>query len=149
MSNVIRQFSETVSDVRGLFWSCVMARDRGDGGWDGWLEFAPAGRGGAQTCSTGIETRQQDRVAIERWASGLTHVYAEGALARARVAHPAQKPAPELLLALQEIVEALDRRIPYVERASESQIAADAKRLRAGAIQRMVSLRRQIRIADR
>jgi hypothetical protein len=126
-----------------------MARDRVDGGWDGWLEFTPAAPDGAQRCSTGIETRQHDRVAMERWASGLTHVYAEGALARARVAYSAERPGPELLLALEEIVEALDRRIPHVERASESQIAADAKRLRAGAIQRMVSLRREIRIADR
>jgi len=147
MSNVIRQFSETVSDVRGLFWSCVMARDRGDGGWDGWLEFVPAAQDGAKGCSTGVETRQHDRVAMERWASGLTHFYAEGALARARVTSP-EKPAPELLAALQEIVAALDRRIPHVERASESEIATDAKRLRARAIQRMVSLRREIRIAD-
>jgi len=148
MSDVIRQFSETVSDVRGLFRSCVMARDCGDGGWEGWLEFTPAGPDGAERCSTGIETRQHDRAMLERWASGLTHVYTEGALARARVAHP-ERPAPELLLALQEIVDALDRRIPHVERASEFQIAADAKRLRACAIQRMASLRHELRIADR
>lgn len=148
MSDVIRQFSETVSDGRGQFSPFVMARDRGDGGWEGWLEFAPAGPDGAERCSTGIETRQHNRVALERWASGLTHVYTEGALARARVAHP-ESAAPELLLALQEIVEALDRRIPKVERASELQIAADAKRLRASAIQRMASLRHEISIADR
>ena len=148
MSDVIRQFSETVSDERGLFRSCVMARDRGDGGWEGWLEFTSAGPDGAERCSTGIETCQHDRVALERWASGLTHVYTEGALARARVAQP-ESAASELLLALQEIVEALDRRIPHVERASELQIAADAKRLRACALQRMVSLRHEIRVADR
>jgi hypothetical protein len=42
--------------------------------------------------------------------------------------------------ALREIVEALDRRIPHVERASESKIAAEAKRLRAAALQRIASL---------
>jgi hypothetical protein len=63
---------------------------------------------------------------MERWASGLTHVYAEGALSRARVRQAASEP----LFALQEIVEALDRRIPQLERAGEAQIAADAERLR-------------------
>lgn len=145
MANVIRQFHETVSKGRALFSSCVMARDRDDGSWEGWLEFVPAGAGKPHSCSTGIETRQHDRVAMERWASALTPVYLEGALARARV-EATQRPAPELLVALQEIVEALDRRIPHVERASEPQIAADAKRLRAGAMRRIASLRRQMAV---
>lgn len=40
MANVIRQFHETVSKGRALFSSCVMARDRDDGSWEGWLEPA-------------------------------------------------------------------------------------------------------------
>jgi hypothetical protein len=143
MTELIMRFPDTVSDARGMFFPCVMARDRGDGSWEGWLEFAPAEGGAAPRCVTGIETHQHDRVALERWASGLTHVYAEGALARAHVLHP-ETAASELLVALEEIVEALDRRIPHVERASESQIAADAKRLRACATQRIASLRRQM-----
>ena len=91
--------------------------------------------------ATGIETHQHDRAALERWASGLTRVYAEGALARAQ-ALDAESAVAELLDALREIVEALDRRIPQVERASEAAIAADAKRLRAAALERMTSLRR-------
>ena len=79
-------------------------------------------------------------MALERWASGLTAVYAEGALARARVS-PADTAATELHMALLEIVEALDRRIPHVERAGERQIAADAERLRALAVQRLALLR--------
>ncbi len=54
----------------------------------------------------------------------------------------AETTSSELLDALREIVEALDRRIPHVERASEVEIAADAKRLRAAALQRIASLRR-------
>jgi hypothetical protein len=37
----IRQFPETVSDARGVFAPRVMARDRGDGSWEAWLEFTP------------------------------------------------------------------------------------------------------------
>ena len=66
---------------------------------------------------------------------------AEGAFARALALH-VETPAAELLAALQEIVEALDRWMPQVERASEPDIAADAKRLRAGALRRIASLRR-------
>jgi hypothetical protein len=85
---------------------------------------------------------------LERWASGLTRVYAEGALARARTHHP-DTPTSELLAALEEIVEALDRRIPHVERASELDIATDAKRLRAAAVERIAVLRRQVADANR
>lgn len=141
MTEEIRQFSETVSNARGIFAPRVMARDRGDGSWEGWLEFTPVGADAVNGVLTGIETRQHDRTALERWASGLTRVYAEGALSRAH-ALDAETPDSGLLEALREIVEALDRRIPHVERADESEIAADAKRLRAAALQRMASLRR-------
>lgn len=42
--------------------------------------------------------------------------------------------------ALRELVEALDRRLPHVERAGESAIAAEAERLRALALDRLNSL---------
>jgi hypothetical protein len=55
---------------------------RGDGTWNGWIEFVPAyGRG--IVLSTGQETSQPDRKAVEYWAGGLEPVYLEGALARA------------------------------------------------------------------
>lgn len=142
MTDLIMRFPEPVSSPRGVFSSCVRGRDRGDGSWEAWLEFTPAAPEAATAFVTGIETHQHDRVALERWASGLTRVYAEGALARATALHPPA--AAELLAALQEIVEALDRRIPHVERASEPEIAADAKRLRAGALQRIAVLRREL-----
>jgi hypothetical protein len=139
MSELIRRFHETVAGPHGPLSPCVMARDRGDGSWEGWLEFTPAADAMARF-ATGVETHQHDRVALERWASGLTRVYAEGAFARAR-ALDGDAPASELLAALQEIVDALDRRIPHVERANEPDIAADAKRLRAGALRRIAALR--------
>ena len=83
MDAVMMQLSDTVSDKRGTFHALVMARERNDGRWEGWLEFVPADKDSCRY-ATPIETRQHDRVTMERWASGLTVVYADGALARAR-----------------------------------------------------------------
>jgi hypothetical protein len=106
-----------------------------------WLEFTPVPTDAANRLVTGIETHQHDRVVLERWASGLTRVYTEGALARAQALDP-ETPTSDLLDAIREIVEALDRRIPHLERVSETEIAAEAKRLRAAALERIRSLRR-------
>ena len=46
----------------------------------------------------------------------------------------------ELLRALQEVVQALDRRIPHVGRTGEVKIAADSRRLRAEASARIALL---------
>jgi len=143
MTELIRRFPEAVSGPQGVFLPRVMARKRGDGTWEGWLQFNPVGVRAATGVVTGIETLQHDRTALERWASGLTRVYAEGALARARAIRPGSR-ASELQAALNEIVEALDRAIPGVERGSAPDIAADAKRLRAEAVRRLASLRRDL-----
>jgi hypothetical protein len=139
MDAVMREFSETVSDERGTFHARVLGRESHDGSWEGWLEFV---RADEQSCrnATPIETRQRDRVTMERWASGLTVVYADGALARARTSHTATAESDQLL-ALEELIEALDRRVPHVERAGEAEIADDARRLRATASGRIARLR--------
>lgn len=49
--------------------------------WHGWVEFAPVQ--GGSVIRTPRETTQPDRADTERWASRLTPVYLEGALARA------------------------------------------------------------------
>ena len=141
MTDVMMQLSETVSDARGTFHARAMASGRGDGSWEGWLEFVPADADASVRYATPIETHQHDRVTMERWASGLTRVYAEGALARARM-RPTVLAPPDSLAALQEIAEVLNRRIPDIERAGETQIAADAKELRAGVNLRIALMRR-------
>lgn len=140
MTDVMMNLSETVSDARGVFHARAMARERRDGSWEAWLEFVGADADASVRYATAIETHQHDRVTMERWASGLTRVYAEGALARARVPQPAVA-VSETLEALQEIAEVLDRRIPHVERAGEAQIAADAKELRAAVMLRIALMR--------
>ncbi len=46
----------------------------------------------------------------------------------------------ELVRELQELISALDRRIPRVEQAGEAAIAADAAALRATAVRRLADL---------
>lgn len=47
---------------------------------------------------------------------------------------------PELRRELEELIEALDRRVPRVEQAGEASIARDAAALRAKAVQRLAEL---------
>ena len=140
MADMMMDLSETVSDARGVFHARALACERRDGSWEAWLEFVRADADASVRYATPIETHQHDRVTMERWASGLTRVYAERALARARMPQTAIA-ASESLVALQEIAEVLDRRIPYLERAGEAQIAADAKELRAAVTLRIALMR--------
>jgi hypothetical protein len=55
-----------------------------DGVWEGWLVFFPVA-GGAAIAPSHPETTQSTLAALEFWASSLTPVYLEGALARALV----------------------------------------------------------------
>ena len=50
---------------------------------------------------------------------------------------------PELTRALQELIEALDRRVAHIERAGEDVIARDAAALRAKAVNRLAELTRE------
>jgi len=140
MTEVMIDLAETVSDARGIFHARAMARQRRDSSWEGWLEFVRADADASVRYATPIETHQHDRVTMERWASGLTRVYAEGALARARMPQTAIE-APESLIALQEIADVLDRRIPHLERDGEAQMAADAKELCAAVVLRLAIMR--------
>jgi len=64
--------------------------------WEGWIEFVPVESGGPPLCSS-RETTQPNRTDAEYWATGLTPVYLEGALHRARnplVRKTARQPQP-------------------------------------------------------
>lgn len=54
----------------------------------------------------------------------------------------AESSPAELLAALRELVEALDRRVPHLERSGEVQIAKDAALLRGEAVARIEALQR-------
>jgi hypothetical protein len=53
-------------------------------------------------------------------------------------------PSTDTIGMLRELVEALDRRIPNVERADETQIASDAAALRKAAVHRIEELSRAV-----
>jgi hypothetical protein len=55
--------------------------------WQGWIEFTPVE--GGDTVVSGRETTQPNREDTVYWATGLTAVYLEGALARAVNIRPA------------------------------------------------------------
>jgi hypothetical protein len=48
----------------------------------------------------------------------------------------------QLIATLHELIEALDQRVPHVERAGEAQIARDAAALREVAVKRIEALTR-------
>jgi hypothetical protein len=59
----------------------ICGRRRGDGRWEGWVEFDPDD--GAPALRTPRETTQPNIADLRYWAAGLTAVYLEGALQRA------------------------------------------------------------------
>jgi hypothetical protein len=85
MSEVLRSFDEPIRDESGGYHARVVGRVADDGMWEGWLEFVPLD-GGGPTFVSPIESRQPERNYLAYWATGLTVIYAEGALQRAR--HP-------------------------------------------------------------
>ena len=85
MSEMLRSFDEPILDDSGRYNARVIGRLANDGMWEGWLEFVPVdGRSGDATLTSPVESRQPKREHLAYWASGLTVVYAEGALHRAR-----------------------------------------------------------------
>lgn len=63
-------------------------------------------------------------------------------------AQPTRGPTSRVIAALEELIDALDRRVPHIERAGEMQIAGDAARLRSEAVNRLNELRDAGRARD-
>jgi hypothetical protein len=98
MAEVLVEFSEPVRDTDGLrYIARACANETATGLWQGWIEFVPTTGGGVLRSSR--ETTQPNRQDAMYWATGLTNVYLEGALDRARKpierapAEPASTPA--------------------------------------------------------
>ena len=155
VTDVIHAFGEVIEDQRGAFDGRVVGRQAGDGTWEGWIEFAAAN--GAESLVTDVESRQQTRLQLLRWASGLTPVYAEGALHRARPAAVAfeafeagRGPSPDrpstdqeltdLRRRLRDLISALDRRVPHFDRDGEHDIVRDAAALKRQVQDRLAEL---------
>lgn len=79
---LVREHPSTVVSGNTTYLARICGEERADGIWEGWIEFQPSGTGPVLT--TGRETTQPNRTALEYWADGLEPVYLEGAFARAQ-----------------------------------------------------------------
>jgi hypothetical protein len=84
MPVLLVKFDEPIIDASGArYFAQASGRKREDGLWEGWLEFVPVGEIG-KALASGRETTQPNRKDLDYWAQGLSKVYLEGALARAK-----------------------------------------------------------------
>lgn len=83
MAEVLLAFDAPAVDESGTYRVRVIGRRAEDGMWEGWLEFEPLDREG-DTLVGPVESRQPEAEHLTYWATGLTPIYVEGALRRAR-----------------------------------------------------------------
>lgn len=84
MAELLVSFEEPVRDDLGEYHARAVGRLRDDGTmWEGWIEFV-AIDGSGEVLVTGVESTQPEREHLYYWATGLTPVFLEGALQRAR-----------------------------------------------------------------
>ena len=91
MAEVLVEFDAAFPGLNGATYAPrACARLTDDGLWEGWLEFTDVDTGAV--IRSARETTQPTRADTMYWATGLTRVYLEGALARAL--GPAPRPRP-------------------------------------------------------
>jgi hypothetical protein len=83
MAEVLVSFEQPVADELGTYHARAIGRLAENGMWEGWVEFTSVD-GGDEVLVTGVETTQPAREHVYYWATGLTPVFLEGALHRAR-----------------------------------------------------------------
>ena len=81
MAVVLAEFADPVSYDGVAYRAQACGAQRGTV-WEGWIEFMPLDGGSA--IRSARETTQPNFGDTQYWATGLTHVYLEGALKRAR-----------------------------------------------------------------
>jgi hypothetical protein len=82
MAEVLVEFDAAFPGPDGAAYAPrACAREMEDGRWEGWIEFNDLDSGAV--IRSARETTQPTRDGVMYWATGLTRVYLEGALARA------------------------------------------------------------------
>jgi hypothetical protein len=82
MAEVLVEFSDPITDSDGITYAARACGSESENGhWQGWIEFIPFD--GGKPLRSGRETTQPNRTDALYWATGLTHIYLEGALHRA------------------------------------------------------------------
>ena len=97
MAQTVVQFDTPITQTNGAqYMARVCGREREDGLWEGWVEFVNPSTGAV--LRTVRETTQPNVTDLRYWATGLSTVYLEGALARTlnppKTAAPAVIPPP-------------------------------------------------------
>ncbi len=95
MGVVLLEFEEPIVDAVGVYRARACGRVAEDGRCEGWIEFDSVS--GGPTLRTERETTQPNWQDLEYWATGLSAVYLQGALQRARtvvVLVPPEPPQP-------------------------------------------------------
>ena len=88
MSEVLVEFDAIITAEDGSRWvPKASGREVSGGLWEGWVDFIPVDDT-RDAVRSGTETTQPNRDDLMYWAQGLSVVYLEGALTRAR-AEPA------------------------------------------------------------
>ena len=89
MAQTLAQYGASVGDSQGrLYRAKACGRQRDGRLWEGWIEFER--EGGGEVLRSARETTQPNLQDLEYWATGLTSVYLEGALARILSVPPAR-----------------------------------------------------------
>jgi len=150
----VQQYSGILVDPYGRRY---VARSYGacrpDDLWDGWFVFFPLD--GGRTLATDRETTQSTLAAVRYWASGITTVYLDGALERARALLPEARLARRRAQAEEEEVLARAEAEVYEEAAAAARIQAlDADHRRRDAeeallVEREAAARAAARLHDR
>ena len=86
-SQILVEFDSLVTSPDGAYYAArACGRPADDGRWEGWVEFIPVGEDAMDRAilSTPRETVQPNQADLAYWAAGLSMVYLEGALQRAR-----------------------------------------------------------------
>jgi len=84
MAELLMAYGQPVQDDSGSYHARAVGHRARDGMWEGWLEFVSLATG--EVLVSRIESRQPEREHLVYWSTGLSEVYLEGALDRAR--HP-------------------------------------------------------------
>jgi hypothetical protein len=126
----VQQYSGILVDPYGRrYVARVYGACRPDDLWDGWFVFFPLD--GGRTLATDRETTQSTLAAVRYWASGITTVYLDGALERARALLPEVRLARRRAQAEEEEKLARAEAAVYEEAATAARIQAlDADRRR-------------------
>jgi hypothetical protein len=82
VSITLLQFETPLTDGADIYVARACGRALENGQYEGWIEFEPPG--GGATLRTARETTQPNLSDLEYWATGLSAVYLDGALRRAK-----------------------------------------------------------------